>query len=201
MLPLSSPNQLRDRRLSDAVSLAYFALGRAIRLLPNKQYLTGLCFGNLAVHMGLSAWAPVSSLRYAIKDIIQILPKPKMRRVAAWRIVASVEYIKPLWNGAPSKRPSQSVSLPSLFAIPRRTISASYLGLLPNPARIGAARLVHLGPKLFYGRNLNVRVAVVAKSAIMFIAQTLRLVHLIAADDFANSHGYECTMIGNKAQL
>lgn len=200
MLPFSPPNQLRDCRLSDAVSLAYFALRWTIRLLPNKQYLASLRFGDLAVHMRLSMRTAISAFGYAIEDIIQILPKPEMRWITARGIIASVEHINPVWDDALNKRPRQPVSLPYPFAIPCRAISAAILGLLPWPAGIGPSRLVYLRPKLLNGRCSEVCVAMVAEAAIMFIAQTSSLVPFRASTDFAYPHGEEFTSFGNKDQ-
>ena len=200
MFPLNPPNLLRDGLLAKPISFPDFALRRPIRLIPNSQYFSGLIVGDFAGGMIFSAWAVVSALRDAIEYIVQILPKPKVRRVAAWGIVASVEHIDSIWNGTISKRPSQSVSLPYSFAVPCRAISAAIFGLGPNPTRIGAVRLVHLGPKLIYSWWSDRCISMVTETAIMFIAQAKRLVLSSAPTDFANSHGREFTSSGSRVQ-
>ena len=200
MFPLLAPNDLRDGRLRYAESLAYLSLRWPAGALPYNQYLSGLSLGNFAVNVVFAVRAIISALGNAIEDVIQILSKPQMRWVAARGIVASVEHIDSIWNGTISKRPSQSVSLPYSFAVPCRAISAAIFGLGPNPTRIGAVRLVHLGPKLIYSWWSDRCISMVTETAIMFIAQAKRLVLSSAPTDFANSHGREFTSSGNRVQ-
>jgi hypothetical protein len=92
---------------------------------------------------------PLSATRHHVNHVLVMGPDPKMGRIAASPIIATVQDEKIFRNGAINQYINQTVSTPQLLVDFDLTISPRRNRTLPLPTSIGATGLIDVSPSIF----------------------------------------------------
>jgi hypothetical protein len=97
--------------------------------------------------------AAVTALRHHVGRVVARRAEKKMARIAAPRVIASVEDVQALGHGAFLQFPSEAVAMPYLASVVELAVSLAVGRALPSPALI-LSGLRDAGPKLVGQRGL-----------------------------------------------